>query len=63
MLFELGIGVSKQTHGRQEAYDKGQGVCLQGTRKEAQSVKGSLPRLWPVSEGKHETKSRKTVSY
>lgn len=63
MLFELGIGVGKQTHGRQEAYDKGQGVCLQGTRKEAQSVKGSLPRLWPVSGGKHEMKSRKTVSY
>lgn len=63
MLFELRIRVSKQTHGRQEAYDKGQSVCLQGTRKEAQSVKESLPRLWPVSGGKYEVKSRKTVSH
>lgn len=46
-----------------QAYDKGQSVCLQGTRKEAQSVKGSLPRLWPVSGGKYEMKSRKTVSH
>lgn len=51
MLFELGIGVSKQTHDRQEAYDKGQSVCLQGTRKEAQSVKGAFPGSVQYLEG------------